>query len=166
MRTTVRRMASMLAVLAVVAASVSLPHTTWADPEPVAGHGRGERDEHLSGELLLRASNLTAEQSARVRTILTAHRTAMRSVFMQLRQAQTELSDRLNGAAPVDPAALQPQIKRIGELQEQILQDRVHTMTEIRALLGADQLAKVQQARDRLKQIRLELRQLFHDEWR
>lgn len=121
------------------------------------GGGRGD------GELwlMIRAASLTPEQQTRVRAILSAHRTSARPVVEQLRQAQQELGTKLLAPGPVQAADLQPQLQRIGQLRDQLAQDSAAAALEVRAVLTPEQLARVAQTKDRLKQLREEMRQLM-----
>ena len=111
--------------------------------------------------LMIRAANLTPEQQTRVRAILSTHRTSTRPLIEQLRQAQQELGAKLLAPGPVQPADLQPQLERIGQLRDQLAQDGATAALEVRAVLTPEQLARVAQAKERLKQLREEMRQLM-----
>lgn len=119
--------------------------------------GRGD------GELwlMIRAANLTPEQQTRVRAILSAHRATARPLIEQLRQAQQELGGKLLAPGPVQAADLQPQLQRIGQLRDQLAQDSAGAALEVRAVLTPEQLARVAQVKDRLRQLREEMRQLM-----
>jgi Spy/CpxP family protein refolding chaperone len=121
------------------------------------GGGRGD------GELwlMIRASNLTPEQQTRVRAILSAHRKSASPVVEQLRQAQQELGTKLLAPGQVQAADLQPQLQRISQLRDQLAQDSATAALEVRAVLTPEQLARVAQTKDRLKQLREEMRQLM-----
>ncbi len=121
------------------------------------GGGRGD------GELwlMIRAANLTPEQQTRVRAILSAHRKSASPVVEQLRQAQQELGTKLLAPGQVQAADLQPQLQRISQLRDQLAQDSAAAALEVRAVLTPEQLARVAQTKDRLKQLREEMRQLM-----
>jgi Spy/CpxP family protein refolding chaperone len=121
------------------------------------GAGRGE------GELglMIRAANLTPEQQTRVREILSAHRAAARPVVEQLRGAQAELGDKLLAPGSVQIADLQPLLQRIGQLRDQLARDSATAALEVRAVLTPEQLARVTQTKERLSQLRQEMRQLM-----
>jgi Spy/CpxP family protein refolding chaperone len=119
--------------------------------------GRGD------GELwlMIRAANLTPDQQTRVRAILSAHRATARPLIEQLRQAQQELGGKLLAPGPVQAADLQPQLQRIGQLRDQLAQDSAGAALEVRAVLTPEQLARVVQTKERLRQLREEMRQLM-----
>jgi Spy/CpxP family protein refolding chaperone len=120
----------------------------------MAGRGDGEL------WLMIRAANLTPEQQTRVRAILSAHRATARPLIEQLRQAQQELGGKLLASGPVQAADLQPQLQRISQLRDQLAQDSAGAALEVRAVLTPEQLARVAQTKERLRQLREEMRQL------
>ena len=120
------------------------------------GPGRGE------GELalMIRVANLTPEQQTRVRGILSAHRASARPLVEQLRGAQAELGAKLLAPGPVQAADVQPMLQRIGQLRDQLAQGSATAALEVRAVLTPEQLARVAQTKERLSQLREEMRQL------
>ncbi len=110
---------------------------------------------------MIRAANLTPEQETRVRAILSAHRATARPLIEQLRQAQQELGGKLLAPGQVQAADLQPQLQRIGQLRDQLAQDSAGAALEVRAVLTPEQLARVAQTKERLRQLREEMRQLM-----
>ncbi len=110
--------------------------------------------------ILLRAVNLTPDQQAKVREIMAAHRTAMQATLEQLRQVQDELADKLFTPGPLRASDLQPQLQRIGQLREQLLQESARISVEVRALMTPEQLAKAAQVKERLKALQSEMQEL------
>ena len=152
-----RGLAGMLVgVLLLAAAGPALAQAPGRESS-MRGGGRGD------GELwlMIRASNLTPEQQTRVRAILSAHRKSASPVVEQLRQAQQELGTKLLAPGQVQAADLQPQLQRISQLRDQLAQDSAAAALEVRAVLTPEQLARVAQTKDRLKQLREEMRQLM-----
>jgi Spy/CpxP family protein refolding chaperone len=147
------------AVLLLIAASAgpALAQAPGHEPAMRGGGGRGD------GELwlMIRAANLTPEQQARVHAILSAHRATARPLIEQLRQAQQELGGKLLAPGPVQAADLQPQLQRIGQLRDQLAQDSASAALEVRGVLTPEQLARVAQTKERLRQLREEMRQLM-----
>ncbi len=111
--------------------------------------------------LMIRAATLTPEQQAKVRGILSTHRASTRPLIEQLRQAQQELGAKLLAPGPLQPADLQPQLGRIGQLRDQLAQDGAQAALEVRAVLTPEQLARAAQAKERMTQLREEMRQLM-----
>src|ERR1700687_4773183 len=104
-------------------------------------------------------TTLPPEQRTRVRAILSAHRKSASPVVEQLRQAQQELGTKLLAPGQVQAADLQPQLQRISQLRDQLAQDSAAAALEVRAVLTPEQLARVAQTKDRLQQLREEMRQ-------
>ena len=107
------------------------------------------RDATMLLPALLQAANLTADQDARVRVLLTSRRGASQPRFQQLRQAEQQLLDQLTSTGPVTVAELQPQLDTIGALRRQLLQDMAALAVEIRSVLTPEQLALLRQPRNR-----------------
>ena len=146
----------LVGVLLLAAAGPALAQAPGRESS-MRGGGRGD------GELwlMIRASNLTPEQQTRVRAILSAHRKSASPLVEQLRQAQQELGTKLLAPGQVQAADLQPQLQRISQLRDQLAQDSAAAALEVRAVLTPEQLARVAQTKDRLKQLREEMRQLM-----
>lgn len=119
------------------------------------------RDGGMALPLLIRAAKLTPEQDEKVRAILTNHRTVTRNTVEQLRRAQDELADKLLGTAPMQVADLQPLLKQIAALREQLLQDSAQIALEVRAVLTPEQLERAGQVRVRMKQLQSEMQQIY-----
>ena len=151
-----------------VIAGALLLAAVWAAPALAQSPGRESSSMRWSagradGELwlMIRAANLTPEQQTRVRVILSAHRATARPLIEQLRQAQQELGGKLLAPGQVQAADLQPQLQRIGQLRDQLAQDSAGAALEVRAVLTPEQLARVAQTKERLRQLREEMRQLM-----
>jgi hypothetical protein len=61
----------------------------------------------------------------------------------------------------VQAADLQPLLQRIGQLRAQLAQDSATAALEVRAVLTPEQLARVAQTKERLSQLREEMRLLL-----
>jgi Spy/CpxP family protein refolding chaperone len=130
-----------------IAAGAMCPALAQAPPprpgpyEPGMRWGMGRPDGELS--LMIRAGNLTPEQQAKVRGILSAHRSATRPVIEQLRLAQQELGAKLLAPGPIQTSDLQPQLERIGRLRDQLAQDSAQAALEVRGVLTPEPLVNV-----------------------
>ncbi len=150
----------MVTVLVVLAAS-------WAPARAqseMGAHdrGAGRSDAARMLPLLLQSANLTPEQDAKVRQILSARRAASQALVEQLRQAQDELADKLFAPGSLKEADLQPQLQKITQLREQLLKESTKVGLEVRAVLTPEQLGKAAQVKDRMRQLHNEMRQLLH----
>jgi len=151
--------------LAILAALVGLA-SAWAPAgaEPGAsmhGPGAGRGDGAMMLPLLLRGANLTPEQDAKVRELLAARRAASQALVAQLRQAQEELADKLFVPGILKEVDLQPQLQKIAQLREQLMQESAKLALEVRALLTPEQLSRASQVKDRVRQLQSEMRQLW-----
>lgn len=121
----------------------------------------GGGDSGLMLPLLLRGARLTPDQETRVKAIVEAHRATFRSVGEQLRTAQEEMASKLLGTAAVKADDLAPTVQRIAQLREQLLREAMATALEVRAVLTPEQVAKMAQTHERMKQLRAEMRALM-----
>ena len=62
---------------------------------------------------------------------------------------------------PVQAADPQPQLQRISQRRDQLARDSASAALEVRAVLTPEQLARVAQTKERLRQLREEMRQLM-----
>ena len=98
--------------------------------------------------LLLRSTDLTADQETQVHQILDADRAAVHDLVTQLHQAKNDLATLMLG--PQEPPAdtVSAKLASIAQLQQQLAQHQAGTVTKIRGVLTADQLAKALAAKD------------------
>ena len=147
----------------VLTAAPSAPVLAEA-PGPPPGHEPGMHGGmgRPAGELwlMIRAANLTPEQHAKVRAILSAHRSTARPLIEQLRSAQQELGAKLLAPGTVQTGDIEPLLLRISQLRDSLALDSAKAVLEVRAVLTPEQLARAAQTRERLKQLREEMRQL------
>jgi Spy/CpxP family protein refolding chaperone len=132
-----------------------------AQPRHERGGPGWSRDGGMALPLLIRAANLTPEQDVKVRAILANHRAVTRNTVEQLRRAQDELADKLLASGPVVAADLEPSLKQIASLREQLLQDSAQIALEVRGVLTPEQLARAGQVRIRMQKLHSELQQLY-----
>ena len=141
---------------------VAAPRGEAQGPPPGGGFRGGPgREGDLMFPILLRSANLTPDQQSQVRSILASRRTATQPIIQQLRQAQAELADKLAAPGQVQMADVQPQLQKISQLRQQLLQNSAQATLDIRQLLNPDQLAAAAQAKDRLRQLRSEMQQIL-----
>lgn len=152
------------AVLLTAVGTIPAGAQTPGPPPGGPGHEPGMRGDmgRPDGELwlMIRSANLTPEQQAKVRGILSAHRSTARPLIEQLRQAQQELGAKLLAPGQVQTADIQPFLQRIGQLRDQLALDSAQAALEVRAVLSPEQLARAAQTKERLRQLREEMHQL------
>ncbi|SRR6266446_1042619 len=126
--------------------------------------GRGWRGGWGGGLMLgvpLHSLNLTPDQQTQVRSILSTYRASSRPIVQQLRQAQSGLADKLLASGQLQAADLQSQLQQISQLRTQLLQLSAQATLDIRNLLTPDQLAAAGQTKDKLRDLRSQMRQLL-----
>jgi Spy/CpxP family protein refolding chaperone len=111
--------------------------------------------------LLIRRADLTPDQQARVRTIIATDHRSLRALFDDLRAAQDELVAKLVAPGALDAKDLTPQMDRVVQLRQQLMQQGIKTALAVRAVLTPAQLAKAAETKDRLQKLRAEMRTLM-----
>jgi Spy/CpxP family protein refolding chaperone len=135
--------------------------------------GPGLREQMMGGApavimsplLLLRALDLTADQHALIQEIRTNHRAAVQDLLTQLHAAQDNLANKLFAPGALQESHLMADTQQISQLRNQLAQERIRVMLEIRAVLTPDQLAKAAQLNQQMQSIRTQMRNLFTQAW-
>jgi Spy/CpxP family protein refolding chaperone len=111
--------------------------------------------------MLLHSANLTSDQEARVRAMMDADRPTVRSLFADLRGTQNALIDKL--FAPGDLAApdLKPELDRLGQARQRLIEHAATTAVEVRKILTPDQLARTAEVRKKMQALHSEMRDLM-----
>lgn len=126
---------------------------------------RWERgDEGLFLPLLVRGAGLTETQQAQLKQLVTSHRPRVDALQRQLRAAREQLIEKLYTSGPLKADDLTALRQQIGTLRESLAQESLQVALEIRKLLTPEQLAKVKQRRQRLNELRMEMRSLLEEE--
>jgi len=113
--------------------------------------------------LLLRGADLTDQQQAQINTIMATRRGTLRPLFQQLRTAHDELAAKLLTPGEVQAGDLTSQLQHMAQLREQLSQEGLAVMLEVRKVLTPEQLAKVAQRREKMKALHREMRGLFNE---
>jgi len=127
-------------------------------------HGRGPRGGWGGGLMLgvpLHSLNLTPDQRTQVQSILSTYRSSARPIIQQLRQAQSGLGDKLLAPGQLPASDLQSQLQQISQLRTQLLQLSAQATLEVRNLLTPDQLSAAAQTKDKMRDLRSQMRQLL-----
>jgi polyhydroxyalkanoate synthesis regulator phasin len=103
---------------------------------------------------------MTPDQRKQVRDMLAADRGSMRDTLKALHDAHEALADKLFAAGSVSAADLQPQVQKIAQLHQQLLDHGTQVMLKIRAIATPDQLAKAAATKQKLDQLRDQIRAL------
>jgi periplasmic protein CpxP/Spy len=134
--------------------------TLWVTP--VVGQDLGGLESLVTGStrgdgpgtlvlLLLKGIGLTAEQKQQVREILTAHRESLEISFRDLQAAQATLSKTLFAAEEISAADVAPHAERVTQLRQQLLQEGLQVVLEVRQVLTPEQRAKAARLREQLR---------------
>ena len=147
--------------LVIVASLWALPAHAQLRPGPheregIAGDGTG-----IALPLLLRGANLTADQKVQVQQIMANHRVTLRHLFSQLRTAQDEMANKLFSTAKLQEADLAPQAQQIAQLRNQLADEGLRVVLEIRGVLTPEQLAKASQLKSQMQSLRSQMRSLW-----
>jgi Spy/CpxP family protein refolding chaperone len=122
----------------------------------MAGDGAG-----IALPLLLRGANLTADQKSQVQQIMANHRATFRDLFGQLRAAQDQMANKLFSAGRLQEADLAPQVQQIAQLRNQLADEGLKVVLEIRGVLTPEQLAKASQLKSQMQSLHSQMRSLW-----
>ncbi len=138
--------------------------SAYGRPHGGRGAGWGRGGDEISLPLLVRGAGLTEAQRAQVKQIVASHRPKFEALQRQLRAAREQLDGRLYGPGPVTPEDLTPLIQQIGKLRDPLMQESLQVALEVRKVLTPDQLAKAMLRRQRLNELRTEMRSLLQED--
>ena len=113
--------------------------------------------------LVLKGLDLTAEQQKQVRDNMQEHRATFRTLFSELQVARKDVADKLFAPENVQASDLEPQMQRVSQLREQLMQEGLKVALAVRGVLTPEQLAKAAELKDRLRALHTEMRELFKD---
>jgi len=122
----------------------------------MAGDGTG-----IAFPLLLRGANLTSDQKAQVQQIMANHRATFRDLFSQLRATQDQMANKLFSAGRLQEADLAPQVQQIAQLRNQLAEEGLRVVLEIRGVLTPEQLAKASQLKSQMQSLHSQMRSLW-----
>jgi len=116
----------------------------------VTGSSRGDGPGTLV-LLLLKGIGLTAEQKQQVKEIFVARRHKLEDLFRELQVANAALTKTLLTADEIGPADIAPYAERVIRLRQQLLQEGLTVVLEVRQVLTPEQRAKAARLRDQLE---------------
>ena len=140
----------------------TLPSYAQSHPKPheplggVTGDGTG-----MALPLLLRGAKLTPEQKAQVQQIMANHRGRFRDLFSKLRATQDQMANKLFSAERLQEADLAPQVQEISQLRNQLAEQGLRVVLEIRGVLTPEQLAKASQLKSQMQSLHSQMRSLW-----
>lgn len=136
----------------------------WSATALAHGFGGGRGLAHGAvgiSPLILRSVGLTDAQREQIRQIVANRRDQFRTLGEQLRTAREQLAQKLYGPDAVTPADLAPLTQQIDQLRGQLAQLSLEVALEIRGVLTPEQLAQAAQTRQRVGELRREMRGLL-----
>jgi protein CpxP len=111
--------------------------------------------------LLIRGANLTAEQQAQIRQIMANHRTTFRDLLSQLRASQDQMANKLFSTARLQEADLAPDVQQISQLRNQLAEEGLRVVLQIRGVLTPEQLAKASHLKSQMESLHNQIRSLW-----
>ncbi len=152
---------SSVIVMGLVAVSLWVAASYGQPLGGMGGRGMMGRGPGRLLHLVLRGVGLTDDQKTQVKAIMAAHRPTFQALFRQLRAANEEIGNKLLAPGEVNPTDLTSASQQAAQIREQLSQEGIKVMLEVRALLTPDQLAKAAQLRDQLRALRAEMQDLL-----
>lgn len=110
---------------------------------------------------LLRGVNLTAEQHARIQQIMANQHGAFRELFDQMGAVQEKLADKLFTPGRLQESDLSQLTQQLSQLRNQLAQEGLRVMLEVRGVLTPEQLAKAAELRQQMQALQTQMRNLF-----
>jgi hypothetical protein len=92
------------------------------------------------------------------------HRATFQDLFSQLHAAQDLMADRLFSVERLQEADLTPQAQQISYLRNQLAEEGLRVVLEIRGVLTAEQLAKASQRKSQMRSLHSQMRSLWAPE--
>jgi Spy/CpxP family protein refolding chaperone len=124
---------------------------------PLGGGGYGDR-------FILRLFSkvgLTDDQKAQMKAVIAKHRQNFHDFRQQLHAMRDELTDKLLNSDPLSTTDLQTFVDQGAKLHEQLLQEGINTLVEMRALLTPDQLALASRMKDQLRTLHTQMQNVL-----
>jgi len=129
---------------------------------PVAGQDLGGLESLVTGTtqgnhpgtmllLLLKGIGLTTEQKLQVKEILVTHRGKLESLFQELQVANAALTNTLLTPDELEAADVAPSAERVSQVREELLNEGLRVVLEVRQVLTPEQRTKAARLRDQLR---------------
>jgi len=124
-------------------------------------HGMGMAEGPGMLPLPLLLSVMRPDQRAQLADVMKADKPAMRSLVDRMRTAHEELADRVFAPGKITAADLQPQVKKMAALRDQLVEQALATTLRVREMLTPEQLAEAAKKKNRLRELGQEMRSLL-----
>ena len=103
--------------------------------------------------LLLKGIGLTPEQKQQVKSIFIAHRGNLETLFRELQAANAELTKTLFAEEEVNAADIAPHAEHVTLARQQLLQEGLTVVLEVRQVLTPEQRVKAARLREQLQKL-------------
>jgi len=139
--------------------------TLWTTGGYAQDHGMGHWGGGGYGDrLIIRLFSkvgLTDDQKAQMKEVMAKHRPAFQTLRQQLHTARDEITDKLLRPDQLSATDLQPLVDHGSQLWEQLVQEGINTLVEMRALLTPDQLALASRMKDQLRTLHTQMQSVL-----
>lgn len=142
-----------LAIFVAAALVASFPAAAFA-----GDHKGGPEKQEM--KLFCHAANLTADQKTQVHALMKSCHEQSKPLKEQMHTLRGQIAEKLASAGPVSAADLAPLQQQVAQLREQLCQQHIQTVLQVRALLTPDQLAKVSAAYQKMATLQTEMSSL------
>ena len=147
-----------LGLMATVAFAQDVMKVRGFGPPPMMWMGDGPG---MMLPMLLRGLDLTDEQEAQIKTIMSNNRGKLRPLFQQLRTLHEEVANKLLTTGDISRDDLAPQLQQMEQIRGQLMEEGLTLMLDVRKVLTAEQLTKAAQLKERMQALHQEMRGLF-----
>ena len=155
-----QEVASRYAPDAIVAESPRSAEMLAMRPPPFGGPPFGD-DPAMMLPALLQGVGLSDDQQKQVRDILKANHQALFANFEQLRAANHALADKLVSTDPVTEQDLQPLVDQVMHARQDIVNQGLKVVLQVRALLSPEQLAHAAEVKAKMNDLRKQMHDLL-----
>ena len=111
----------------------------------------------------MRAAHLTADQQNQVNQILQSNRSQTAPLIQQLQSVHQQIANKLFAPGPVSASDLAPLEDQAAQLDAQIQQQALNASVQIRAILTADQVARMAQFHQKMAALQAQMNNLMHE---
>jgi Spy/CpxP family protein refolding chaperone len=125
------------------------------------GPGFGNHHGFMGGPMMLGSLNLTPTQKTQVQQIMSTLRSNIEPLFQQLHQGHAQITAKLLAPGPVAMTDLNAILQQNELIHQQIEQQKIAAVLQVRALLTTDQLNKAAVIQQKMQQIHAEMQALF-----
>ncbi|MGA2410033.1 MAG: periplasmic heavy metal sensor [Candidatus Binataceae bacterium] len=155
-----------LAIIALVLLTVAmLPRT--GSSQMMFGPDQERMEGGMGGgpelPLFLHSAGITPEQREQVKKIMDGSHPAFQALFEQLHAKRQQLDDKLFAPGAVNEGDIAKESAQIGQLQQQLADQELKVVLQIRSLLTPEQLNRVSRFHNRLESLHEQMKELMQE---